>query len=220
MGNKKHFPGPDLRSPNIHFSSDQERKQDWPDAIKARRPLTPLSLFLSVDCNDRDSDIPDILILRGTVGINPFDLRLDKHYAAEIKATRIQEFNTICELFVQQIEKATQEVKGDLPLSGLKVEAPVSSFENWLAAIDTLQAFQQFEIRLSEIPHSQRIISPDIVHLEGSVGGKRFGIKLDKFYEDETKLRLKAQMLRVAERYWGEIKKATTFPYAQKKDSK
>jgi hypothetical protein len=48
--------------------------------------------------------------------------------------------------------------------------------------------------------------TPDIIYLNGTVGGSNYGLKLDKLYEKEHQSQIKAEMLAIVDLFIGKIK--------------
>lgn len=202
---------------------DAQKMASWPNSIKGRRPFMNLNLQLFDDANDRILRIPDILELIGCVGIERYTLKIDKHYAQDIKTVRKAEITAICDLFLEQVEKTVPDVHRfeSATLGNLRVEAPVSSFEKWWAALSNRKPFTHTEIRLEESPNSQRLPTPDVIVLCGTVGSDHFYIKLDKLYDEDVKSKLKEQMLRIVELFRSKVISGMEFsqPESQIKES-
>lgn len=198
-------------TPRIEYHDS--RHESWPSRIKGRHPMLQISVQMHDERNSDKVAAPDILVLSGHVGIEFHDMRLDKYYAQDVKTVREAEFIAICDLFKEQVLNSTKEVKGNLPLERMgPVKAPVSQFEQWSAAIAKRTSYTIMEMRLSASPNNQRMPTPDIVYLTGKVGGELFSIKLDKLYDEESKLNLKDQMIRIVDQFKEKMKTAMTFP--------
>ena len=177
-----------------HLTEEAFREITWPHAIKGRRPFQVLSLQLSEGPHNRELPTPDIISLSGTVGVNAFDLKLDKLYASDVKTVRKAEMTAICDLFTEQVNKATQGIE---PIFDEKLLTPVSQFSAWGDGIKERHPFTWMQITIGETPNNQRMPTPDIITLNGTIGGTGYGISLDLLYEEELKSKLKAQMLAI-----------------------
>jgi hypothetical protein len=134
-------------------------------------------------------------------------MKLDKDYAKDVKETRKKEMLTILDLFLAQVKKSTEEVKILLKNSDVQPDAaPMSQFSLWSKAIQNRNPFVQITLKLSESPNDQRMPTPDIIYLNGTVGGSNYGLKLDKLYEKEHQSQIKAEMLAIVDLFIGKIK--------------
>lgn len=187
-----------------------DEQMTWAHALIGRRPFVAIAMELGEGNPIQSASTPHSQVfLSGFVGTDRYEIKLDKLYDKPIFDQRRAEMLEVIDLYVAQINKSTAEISPCMDEDF--VASPASQYRDWLMALEGRKVGVYNNLRFGEAPSNQRRPTPDVLRLDGRIGGEVFAISLDKHYDAKTKSNLKGQMLSILAAFRAKVLASISF---------